>query len=62
MTRPKFNIGEKVYHNTPDSDEAIVVDILYSHLLDKTTYIVSTGFGAEFECMGHELTDEKLLF
>ena len=62
MMNPKFNIGETVYHSTPNSDSAIVIEVIYSYLLDRHSYVVSTGFGIEFECMEHELTDEKSLF
>jgi hypothetical protein len=62
MEHPKFNIGDTVYHNTPNSDEALVIEVIYSYLRNTHAYIVSTGFGVEYECAEHELTDEKTLF
>ena len=56
----KFNINDEVYHKTPDSEKAIVLDVIYSKLMRKYTYVVSTGWGQEYECEEFELTDEKI--
>jgi len=31
----KFNINDEVYHKTPDSEKAIVLDVIYSKLMKK---------------------------
>lgn len=59
-TKNEFRIGETVYHATPDSDQGIILDVVYSQLMKKYTYIVSIGWGREFECEEFELTREKL--
>ena len=38
-----FNIGDEVYHKTPDSDRGIIIDIKYSKLANKCQYVVSFG-------------------
>ncbi|WP_019540555.1 hypothetical protein [Proteiniphilum acetatigenes] len=49
MRNPKFNIGEKVYHITPDSDQGVVLDCRYSMREGSWSYIVT--FGAEKEAL-----------
>lgn len=56
----KFKIGDKVYHKTPDSERAIILDVIYSALMKKYTYVLSVGWGREFECEEFELTEEKV--
>lgn len=41
MRKPKFDIGDKVYHITPDSDLGIVLDCKYSMRFDIWTYTVT---------------------
>lgn len=55
----EFRIGETVYHTTPDSIPAVILDVVYSQLMNKFTYVVSTGWGMEFECEEFELTRNK---
>jgi hypothetical protein len=60
MKRPKFNIGDEVYHVTPESDKGIVIEVNYSYAFDANTYLVSLGFGVQHECAEHELSEDKL--
>jgi hypothetical protein len=57
MKKPRFNIGDEVYHITPESDKAIVLDINYSYAFNVNTYTVGLGFGIQHECAEHELND-----
>ena len=59
-TKNEFRIGETVYHNTPNSEAGMIVDVNYSQLNDRYTYLVAVGWGGEFVCQEHELTREKL--
>lgn len=49
MNRPKFNIGDKIYHITPESDLGVVLDCRYSMRENAWSYIVT--FGAEKESL-----------
>lgn len=49
MNKPKFQIGEKVYHVTPDSDQGIVLDCRYSMRENAWSYVVT--FGPEKESL-----------
>lgn len=40
---PKYKIGNKVYHITPDSDMGIILDAQYSLLDGRWWYIVTFG-------------------
>ena len=43
MKKPKFEIGERVYHITPESDLGVILDCKYSLREDAWSYIVSFG-------------------
>lgn len=55
----RFNIGDEVYHVTPDSDKGIVVEVTYVFSTGNCVYTVATGWNTEFICSEHELTDSK---
>ncbi len=57
----KFNIGDSVYHATPDSNRGIVLDCIYSLRNKEWTYLVA--FGGDMESLVYyeeELTDTKI--
>ena len=41
MTKPAFNIRDRVYHVTPDSPEGIVIDVQYNYASGIYLYQVS---------------------
>lgn len=41
MNTPKFQIGDIVYHATPDSPKGIVIDIKYSYRTKENEYQVA---------------------
>lgn len=43
MKQPKYNIGDRVFHITPESEQGIVLDAEYSLLHNRWIYIVSFG-------------------
>lgn len=53
----KFNIGDLVYHISPESEKAVILDINYSFAFKTYIYTVSTGFGVTHECAEHELNE-----
>lgn len=60
MKHPKFNINDRVYHITPESDCGVVIDIKYSYLTGLFEYHVT--FSATLESLWyyeHELSATK---
>lgn len=57
----KYEIGQPIYHVTPESAKGIIVDVSYSTLTDKVLYLVSFGrfSGDQVECYEHELSENK---
>ncbi len=60
MVTPEFKIGEKVYHDTTDSEQGIVTDIIYYYATKELLYKVAIGWSNEVFCRGFELTREKV--
>lgn len=58
----KFNIGQYIYHKTPDSDKGIIIDIHFSVLNGRAQYIVAFGSEADAEARYEEfeLSPDKL--
>ena len=57
MNKPKFHIGQEVYHITPESDKGVIIEINYSHAFNICTYTIAVGWGVQHECAEHELTE-----
>lgn len=57
MNQNKFNIGDAVYHVTPESDKGIVIEIVYMFSTRTYVYTVATSWNTEYTCQEHELTD-----
>ena len=56
----EFNIGDEVYHKSPDSEKGIIVNIKHYVKSNLTTYLVATGFNnGEAECIAEELSYNK---
>ena len=61
MNKPKFNIGDKVYHITPESDQGVVLDAEYSLLNNRWRYIVKFGVkDSDYMYYEHELSISKV--
>lgn len=61
MKKPKFEIGERVYHITPDSDPGVVLDCNFSMRENAWSYLVT--FGPEKDSLFYyedELTTSKI--
>lgn len=59
MNKNRYNIGDEVYHVTPDSDKGVIVEITYLFSIDKYAYTVATSWNTEFICSEYELTTHK---
>lgn len=61
ILNPKFNIGGKVYHITPESDCGIVLDASYSILDRRWRYVVTFGIkDSDYTYYEHELSKTKI--
>mgnify|MGYP001320356691 FL=1 len=60
MISNKFNIGDKVYHATPESDCGIIIDAEYSLRYNRWAYIISTGFGENKYALEDEICSSKV--
>ena len=60
MKNRKYNIGDAVYHVTPESDKGIVINANYNLLFDLWTYQVSFSPNMEsLDYYEHELQETK---
>ncbi len=60
MKKPKYNIGQSVYHVTPDSDKGIVLDCIYSLRKNQWEYLVAFSANAtSLVYYEEELTENK---
>jgi hypothetical protein len=59
MKNNKFNIGDEVYHITPESDKGVIVEVTYMFSIDRYAYTVATSWNTEYVCSEHELTEHK---
>lgn len=59
---PRFEIGQDIYHKTPDSDKGIIIDIIYSILTGLITYSIAFGRNGsdQVDCFEHELSEDKI--
>lgn len=57
----KFEIGDRVFHKTPESDVGIILDISHHQLTNQVTYLVALGFNNEVSCLEEELSKEKVI-
>jgi len=58
---PKYQIGQKIWHKTPDSEQGIIIDIIYYVNTQQIKYCVAIGFNNEVWCLEKELSDEKII-
>lgn len=60
MFNNKYNIGDYVYHNTPDSQKGLIIDVKYSFKNENFRYLVAVGFENEYDCDEDEITKDKV--
>ena len=59
MRKPKFEIGERVYHVTEGSTKGIVLDIRYSYYHDNNEYLVAFSHDTELWCLDREISKNQ---
>ena len=57
---PKYNIGDKVYHITPESREGIILDISYNVVTNQISYLISIEFDTQVWAIEMELSKSKV--
>lgn len=55
----KFNLGDEVFHITPESPKGYILDISYSFSKDRCIYLVTWGPSLESWCVDSELIEHK---
>jgi hypothetical protein len=58
---PIYKIGQKIWHNTPESQQGLIIDISYLVSTKEIKYCVAIGFDNEVWCLERELSDEKII-
>ena len=55
----KFNLSERVYHQTKESNEGFVIDISYSAINKQIKYLVAFNQNESDWYYEHELSENK---
>jgi hypothetical protein len=58
---PKYEIGEKVYHITPESSQGVIIDISYRLSTGIISYLIAISWDNEVWALGEELSREKII-
>lgn len=54
-----FDVGDEVYHITPDSPKAYILEWLYSSYSQQVKYKITSSIDNDLWCYEIELTTEK---
>jgi hypothetical protein len=57
---PKFQIGDRIYHVTKESEQGVVIDVTYSLRTANWLYIVSFSPGSECSLYEDEISESKI--
>ncbi len=60
IPNPKFNIGDRIFHVTRDSDEGVIVNAMYYIRQRNWTYTVTFSPGSEHELFEDEIMTSKI--
>ena len=60
VKNPKFQIGDRIYHVTKESEQGVVIDATYSLRTANWLYIVSFAPGFEYDLYEDELSESKI--
>lgn len=60
IQNPKFNIGDRVFHITRDSDEGVILNTIYYVRQRGWIYIVTFSPGTECELFEDEIITNKI--
>lgn len=57
----KYEIGQRLYINLPESDPYLVTDVTYSKLYNSVEYELMNNMGTRDRYLEHELVTEKVI-
>ena len=57
---PKFQIGDRIYHVTKESEQGVVIDVTYSLRTANWLYIASFSPGFECSLYEDEISESKI--
>ena len=57
---PKFQIGDRIYHVTKESEQGIVLDATYSLRANDWLYVVSFSPGIECHLYEDEISENRI--
>jgi|WetSurMetagenome_2_1015567.scaffolds.fasta_scaffold1005993_1 hypothetical protein len=57
----KFEIGQRIYHLTPESGVGIILNISYNVRTREIQYLIALGFNKEVWAFEQELSNEKII-
>ena len=57
----KFNLYDKVYHITPDSQVGVIMEVIYYLSADQFYYLVAWGPEMSTQCKEEELSYDKVI-
>jgi hypothetical protein len=60
INNPKYAIGERIYHVTKESDEGVIINILYSLRFHTWVYVVTFKAGDSCELFEDEISRSKI--
>ena len=59
MRACKFNIGDVVYYNVPESEPALIIDIVYRYRTDEFEYLLGTPTDSSHWVFEDEISLER---
>lgn len=62
IPRPKYSLGQIVYHICPESRSGVVIDAKYSLRYEKWFYTIALGFEEDVYCLEDELSNKKTIY
>lgn len=60
INKPKFKIGQMVYHNVPEGEKVVIIDMLYRFSIKQWVCEISIGLGEYTTCLEWELSENKV--
>lgn len=61
MFDAKFDIGDKVYHITPESSAGVIIDMSYKLATNELRYLIVTGWANEVWAIESEISRDKII-
>jgi hypothetical protein len=59
--KPKFHIGDRIFHITPESEVGVILDIRYCVKTGEILYLIALGFNNEVWAIEEELSTSRVI-